>query len=592
MFGYLPHEKEHNPSAWREMVHQMDLKEAMRNFQKHVETRGSHPYLQECRYRHKNGTWVWVLCRGKVIEWDKTSNDWKPLRMVGTHTDITLSKQDKQLIKNQQGKLKEFQQEIIKKKEELQMKAQFMSRVCHEVRTPLTGIMGFLELSKDKVFLNTPEKLDNFLSTMEKCGNRLMTIVNDVLDLSSIEREAQGNPEGKANETSFKTFDIGKVLDECATLFQHSNCKITVKILPDKDSTTTPISNENLQLMIHSDEAKVSRTVVNLINNATKFTDNGRIDITARYSVASGIVNIQVKDNGIGVAPEDQEIIFQKFSQVDESSARKMTGAGIGLCLCRSIARALGGDVTVQSMLGLGSIFTVTIQATGKYEIPMPVSPPSSTHTVDTPSSYSNKRPRSSSSGPLEDTLKVIRDEILKKQKLNIGKKIVDKLNIDNQKNNNNKKNDKELEKIKKNKPTHVLTSANDFSCLDNRILLAEDDDVNIMIFKRYLEKLGIKKVRVAKNGEEAVAAFEKKFFDVILMDCQMPVMDGITASVKIREMCHCHKDVHKDVSDVVASRIKKPETIKQDSRQDTGQEEKSPYIVAVTAHVFGKFIL
>ncbi|HEX6382448.1 MAG TPA: response regulator, partial [Acidimicrobiia bacterium] len=217
-------------------------------------------------------------------------------------------------------------------------KSEFLASMSHELRTPLNAIIGFSEVLRDEMFGPLNERQADYLNDILTSGRHLLSLINDILDLSKIEA-------GKM-ELDLTTFSLPSVLENGLTMIRERAANhgigVGLEVAPDVGEVT-------------ADERKVKQVVFNLLSNAVKFTpDGGRIDLSARCS--SGEVEVAVRDTGIGIAPEDQERVFEEFQQ-----AGQREGSGLGLALCRSFVELHGGQIRLQSEVGVGSTFAFTL---------------------------------------------------------------------------------------------------------------------------------------------------------------------------------------------------------------------------------------
>lgn len=314
IFGYKPEEKEHKPEEWMDIINKDDLKIALKNLDKHIKTKGKFPYFQNIKYKHKDGHDVTVLCKGKVIEW----KDDKPLRMVGTHTDIT--------------ELVSLQNEIYKKDKKIKENTEFLGKVCHEIRSPLHGIIGSLNLIDNETYKDIP-MLKKFIEIIRKSSDRLMNIVNNMLSLIRLENEKSFIVE----ELNLKLL-ISNILD----MYKSQNYNLDFFL------------NYNANNLVYSDSDKIEKVLYNLIHNACKFTKKGKITINV-YEEENII--IKVKDTGIGIAEEHIDKIFDKFYQCNDKHTDNV-GTGLGLSICKTVCDKINGNISVKSKLGVGTEFT------------------------------------------------------------------------------------------------------------------------------------------------------------------------------------------------------------------------------------------
>jgi signal transduction histidine kinase len=223
-----------------------------------------------------------------------------------------------------------------------QHKSEFLANMSHELRTPLNAIIGFSEVLTDRMFGELNEKQEEYLKDIYASGTHLLSLINDILDLSKIEAGRM--------ELELSEFDLPTALDNAVTLVRERAARHGISLHKSFD--------ERLG-QIHADERKVRQVVLNLLSNAIKFTpEGGRIEVLA--APKDGSVEISVSDTGVGIAPEDQETVFEEFRQVG-TAAKKIEGTGLGLTLCRKFVELHGGRIWVKSELGVGSTFTFTI---------------------------------------------------------------------------------------------------------------------------------------------------------------------------------------------------------------------------------------
>jgi signal transduction histidine kinase len=223
-----------------------------------------------------------------------------------------------------------------------QHKSQFLANMSHELRTPLNAILGYTEMMVDGLYGDVPEKAQAVLERVQSNGKHLLGLINDVLDLSKIE----------AGQLVLAVEDYS-VADMVATVVAATESLARAKNLALETSVTAGLPRGA------GDARRLTQVLLNLVGNAIKFTDQGKIEISARQS--RGRFKLSVADSGPGIAPANQARIFDEFQQVDNTSTRKKGGTGLGLSISRRIVELHGGRIVVESELGKGSTFTVVI---------------------------------------------------------------------------------------------------------------------------------------------------------------------------------------------------------------------------------------
>jgi signal transduction histidine kinase len=223
-----------------------------------------------------------------------------------------------------------------------QHKSEFLANMSHELRTPLNAIIGFSEVLTERMFGELNEKQDEYLKDIYASGTHLLSLINDILDLSKIEAGRM--------ELELTDFHLPTALDNALTL---------VRERAGRRSITLQTSVDERLGEVRADERKIRQVVLNLLSNAIKFTpEGGRIEVQA--ALKDGLVEVSVSDTGVGIAPEDQEAVFEEFRQVGTAD-KKVEGTGLGLALSRKFIGLHGGEIWVKSAVGAGSTFTFTI---------------------------------------------------------------------------------------------------------------------------------------------------------------------------------------------------------------------------------------
>jgi signal transduction histidine kinase/CheY-like chemotaxis protein/HAMP domain-containing protein len=259
--------------------------------------------------------------------------------------NIQIRKQNETLIELH-NKLKEKAAELEvqkqKAEEATKLKSHFLASMSHELRTPMNSILGLTELILEDKSL--PPKNKERIEVVLKSGKRLMNLINDILDLSKIE----------AGGMKIHTEDV---------LLEDLIKDVEGSILPlasQKGLNFKIIKNLNTKIIINTDKGKVVQVLINLLGNAVKFTENGFIELHISKQEDKRL-KFDVVDSGIGISEKDQNIIFEEFRQIDETTTKKYTGTGLGLTISKKIAEFMSGSLNLKSMFGKGSIFTFTI---------------------------------------------------------------------------------------------------------------------------------------------------------------------------------------------------------------------------------------
>lgn len=339
MLGYSITDIGDTLTEWDSRVHPDDRQRCYADLSRHF--RGEAPvYQNEHRMRCKDGTYKWILARGKVVAWDA---DGKPLRMIGTHTDISTLKQTEM-------QLQQANEELLRA---TRLKDEFLANMSHELRTPLNAILGMTEGLQDEVFGAITDQQKTALRTIEKSGVHLLSLINDILDIAKIESGQ---------------IKLEKTRVSVVSLCQSSLVFVKQQALKKNIKLHLDIPSDLPELEV--DERRIRQVLINLLNNAVKFTpEQGKVVLevaprSQRLATGEPSLAIAVRDTGIGIAPENLSKLFQPFIQIDSALNRQYTGTGLGLALVKHLVELHGGEVTVSSELGVGSCFTITLPCT------------------------------------------------------------------------------------------------------------------------------------------------------------------------------------------------------------------------------------
>ncbi|MCI5144415.1 MAG: response regulator, partial [Candidatus Electrothrix sp. AR3] len=381
--------------------------------------------------RRKDGTLFWCSLTGKII--DPAAPEQGAIWLT---KDISRQKEE------------ERQLQLAKERAEQanQAKNDFLANISHEIRTPMNAIIGMSSLALET---SLDEQQQYYISTVNKAAESLLSLINDILDFSKIEA-------GKLHLDPVP-FDLERNIKDSVLTVSYPAEKKGLHL----EYTLTP----EVPQIVCGDPLRLRQILVNLLNNSIKFSEKGTVSIqvsTQKNTDDVTLLIFRVSDEGIGIAPEKLEDIFEKFVQADTSASRDFEGTGLGLTICRQLCKMMGGDITVESVLNKGSIFTFTAMF----------------------------------------------------------------------------KNVSNNEKI----PSLSIKSTNPNPQLqDLRILVVDDNESNRFLARAMFQRDNHQIVE-AGNGIEALRILLDHHFDVILMDVQMPVMDGLTVTRIIRacEQQHC----------------------------------------------------
>nr|CRH05722.1 putative Histidine kinase with NMT1 domain, Bacterial extracellular solute-binding proteins, family 3 domain, PAS domain, PAS 3 domain, PAS domain, PAS 3 domain, HisKA domain, HATPase domain, two Response regulator receiver domains and Hpt domain [Candidatus Magnetococcus massalia] len=576
MLGYTPEELDQRygqvVERWSELVHPEDLPAAVAAIQRHIDGE-TDIYKEEFRMRTADGRWKWILDIGRAAERDEAG---KGTRLVGVHLDVDETKQ--------------MQSEILKAKEAAEAatraKSDFLANMSHEIRTPMNAIIGMSHLAL-QTELN--QKQRDYVDKIFTAANALLGIINDILDFSKIEA-------GKLDMEEVP-FQLDEVLENLTNL-------ITVKTR-EKGLEFLIAHAPAVPHGLVGDALRLGQILINLTNNAVKFTEQGQVLIRTsveRMEEQRVMLAFAVEDSGIGMTEAQRSRLFQAFSQADTSTTRKYGGTGLGLTITKRLVEMMGGDIAVESEPGVGSIFRFTAQfglhATSQHA---PYQLPETLHQLRVLVVDENAISQEILTNLLQTmgVAQVVccqgRDAASQLTAAAKAGKPFDLLLLDHKSFTTHGHGlivDIEADSTLQPPPKVVLVSSkgreqvrqevalgnfaavlhkpvNASSLFDTivaeiyglqeskqqaalgqeavlgreavvgirgaQILLVEDNEVNQQVATELLEQAQLV-VTIANNGQEGVAAAKASSYDAILMDIQMPVMDGYTAAQEIRK--------------------------------------------------------
>lgn len=326
-------------------VHPEDVPELMNRFK---QTLNGTISFHEFRIIDKDNSVHWVRTSSNV-----NNINGKPIGIDGMMSDITERKLYERIINEQNEEISAQNEELTQNNLELQaakeraeesdkLKSAFLANMSHEIRTPMNGILGFTDLLKSHNL--TTEKKDYYISIIEKSGDRLLNIINNIIDISKIE---SGQMEIHKTE-----LNINEQIEFIYNFFEHELLDKKINF-----SFNNFFSPENSTII--TDKEKIVSILSNLIKNAIKCTNKGSIDFG--YEFKYGCLEFFIKDTGIGIPNDKLDIIFERFRQADTSDKRAIQGAGLGLSIAKSYVEMLGGKIWVESKENIGSTFYFTI---------------------------------------------------------------------------------------------------------------------------------------------------------------------------------------------------------------------------------------
>ena len=457
-------------------------------------------------------------------------------------------------------------------------KSQFLANMSHEIRTPMNGVLGMTEL-----LVNTPltERQRHMVDTVHRSGTALLEIINDILDFSKIEA-------GKLALEQL-TFGLRQTIEEAVELFSEpagtKGLELTCFVPPEPPDT------------VIGDPVRLRQVLLNLLGNAVKFTERGEVSLWVHcLSTEAGRVTLkcEVKDTGIGISQEAQKQIFAAFSQADGSTTRRFGGTGLGLAIVKQLVQLMGGEVGIHSVPGQGSTFWFTMQLGYDRTVQSVQHAPTqslagmkvlivddnATNRFILESQLHSWEVETVSADGAVAALAQLKQAVIEQRAFDLAILDIHMPNIDGIMLSQTIQADPAfrnvrllaLSSVEPSSSSNESGSSNFFawlrkparpsllreclvrqrssatetapppacpeptlSIIQGRVLLTEDNPVNREVAMAILELVGCHVDR-AENGREAVEAISRQHYDLVLMDCQMPVMDGFAATAAIRQ--------------------------------------------------------
>jgi len=430
------------------LVHPEDGNKIAEYFQTFAAASDDGPLDSECRMRYKDEAWRWFYVRGIVFRRDENN---QPIEILCVGTDISDRKQIEEQLTYQNQQLARAIAEAQSADSANQAKSEFLANVSHEIRTPMNAVMGMSQLLLRDSTLGDRQR--QLVSTLYRSSRTLLSLVDDILDLSRLE----------AGELRLKSrpFNVFALVRSVVELFESQAQEKNVELRSSVD--------ENLPETVIGADDRLQQVLINLIGNALKFTDRGSVAVAVKLGCYKENeetrstdetpvrITFTVTDTGIGIAPENLSKLFRPFGQLDTTSSRRYGGTGLGLAISKRLVELMNGEIGIESQLGEGSTFWFTL----------PLQPHDGLLSTET---------------------------------------------------------------------TPDRPSEEDLSARKTfKILVAEDLPDNRQLILLMLEEIGYKADWVS-NGQQALDRAAAKEYDIILMDCQMPILDGYKATKQLRD--------------------------------------------------------
>jgi two-component system, sensor histidine kinase and response regulator len=555
LLGYTAEELTNSREGLLPLIHPDDLESVRRSFSAHL-NQGA-VYDIEYRVRHKAGHYEWIRSHGQA----ERAADGTPVRVAGATQLITDRKRAEQATLEAK----------LAAEAANRAKSSFLANLSHEIRTPMNGVIGMAQILSETPLDCTQRE---YLDIIRSSAKALLSLINDVLDLSKIEADRL--------ELENVEFDLIHLLYETVAATALATAAKGIELLV----TAEP----SVPVMVCADPGRLRQIILNLIGNAVKFTHEGHIALHASAATAADgriALTIEISDTGIGIPADKLDRLFKSFSQIDASTTRYYGGTGLGLSIVKRLAELMGGEVGVRSEEGNGSTFWVRLRVENAKSQPVRqlVGKGRRVLIVDDlgPSRESLAKKLTlfgfdtAAVGSVDEALTLLShdsrfDLVLADEHMPMrgGLDLLSVLRTDSRLPNLplillslfGAEHDTVERELRPDaiglKPVRaavlatlvdqVLTGKTPHATMNkapaaaaptfqgSKILLVEDNPVNQRVAQRMLQKLAAE-VTIANNGAEALERITTTRFDAVLMDCQMPIMDGFTATRRIREM-------------------------------------------------------
>jgi len=424
----------------------------------------------------------------------KKQADGTPLSVVGSFQDITERKQAEQKLLRTNRELENATcraNDLAAQAETASIaKSEFLANMSHEIRTPMNGVIGMTSLLLDTQLTHEQRRYAEMVKTS---GDSLLAIINDILDFSKIE----------AGKLVLETldFNLRSLLEDCVALQairareKGLNCLCSI--------------SSDLPVFVSGDPGRLRQILVNLVGNAIKFTERGEVCISVACEDETdqdALIRFSVRDTGIGIPKDKHKLLFTKFTQVDSSTTRKYGGTGLGLSISKQLCELMNGEIGVNSEVGQGTEFWFVVRF--KKQPGRKVVASQGYHKVQNIPELVNNATNAEEFRELQYLKESVgTDSFIAVHRLNTDVSTLQGINTG---------------------PTVGEMKRRAL------ILLVEDNIINQKVAQAMLQKLGVR-VDVVANGLEAIKALESIPYDLVIMDCQMPELDGYEATALIR---------------------------------------------------------